>query len=155
LHFKYFERRVAVPSFDRHRYARPMKQAQTSILIGAMLLGASTLGDSVFHLPYGITMPPLAASLLLMWHGSRLQRSVKASGEARPSPMSPTRRFALLVGVLVFATISGFFILRYSHPNQSVATHLIISAVAFAFGVGVSYWQVLRRAKPGPTPDSQ
>ena len=123
-----------------------MKQAQTIFLIAAVLMLASIVGDALLRLPDGVTMPLMAAAVLLMWYGIRLQKRAKQAGETAPNPMQPAKRFALLVSVYAFASVSGFFLLQHSQPQLTTTPHLAISIFTFLFCIALSYWLIFRRS---------
>ena len=128
-----------------------MKKTQPLIVIAALLMLGSTLAESLFHAPQAVTMPIFAVALFILWRGIRLQKRAKEQGEASSPVISPSRRFALLFSVFVFASVSGFFILRYNHPEQTAALHVVISAATFLFGVAVSYRQCFRQQAISPS----
>ena len=119
-----------------------MKPSQGLILLASILMLAGIAADTFLHLPLvsGLLMLVAAVCMLL---GIRSQRRQTLT-EPAAQPSKRVQRFVLLAAVFAFASVSGFFLLRYQHPEQSATLHISISAATFLFGVGISYRQYFR-----------
>ena len=111
-------------------------------MLASVLMLAGIAADTFLHLSLVSGLLMLAAAVCMLL-GVRSQRRQTIT-EPAAQPSKRVQRFVLLTSVFAVASVSGYFLLRYQHPDQSTTLHICISAATFLFGVGVSYRQSFR-----------